>query len=86
VPLYQLFGGKAREHIELYATSGLPQGLVAPAEAAALTLKERAARTMAAGYRVFRVDSDILPIRAAQPARGAGPRRAPPSIRGRTSG
>jgi len=61
VPLYQLFGGKAREHIELYATSGLPQGLVPPAEAAAMTLKERAARTMAAGYRVFRVDSDILP-------------------------
>ena len=61
VPLYQLFGGKAREHIELYATSGLPQGLLPPAEAAALTLKERAARTMAAGYRVFRVGSDILP-------------------------
>src|SRR4051794_40674114 len=60
-PLHQLFGGKAREHIELYATSGLPQGLVPPAGAAALTLKERAARTMAAGYRVFRVDSDILP-------------------------
>ena len=36
VPLYQLFGGKAREHIELYATSGLPQGLVPPAEAAAM--------------------------------------------------
>ena len=35
VPLYQLFGGKAREHVELYATSGLPQGLVPPPEAAA---------------------------------------------------
>ena len=52
-PLYQLFGGKAREHIELYATSGLPQGLVPPAEAAAMGLKERAAATMAAGYRVY---------------------------------
>src|SRR6186713_17263 len=61
VPLYQLFGGKAREHIELYATSGLPQGLIPPAEAAAMGLKERAARTMAAGYRVYRVDGGILP-------------------------
>jgi galactonate dehydratase len=60
-PLYQLFGGKAREHIELYATSGLPQGLVPPAEAAAMGVKERAAATMAAGYRVFRVDGGILP-------------------------
>ena len=61
VPLYQLFGGKAREHVELYATNGLPPGLVPPAEAQAMPLKERAARTMAAGYRVFRVDSIILP-------------------------
>ena len=61
VPLYQLFGGKAREHIELYATSGLPQGLVPPAEAAAMGLKDRASATMAAGYRVYRVDSGILP-------------------------
>jgi len=60
-PLYQLFGGKAREHIELYATSGLPQGIVPPAEAAALGLKDRAAATMAAGYRVYRVDGGILP-------------------------
>jgi L-alanine-DL-glutamate epimerase-like enolase superfamily enzyme len=73
VPLYQLFGGKAREHIELYATSGLPQGLVPQAEAAAMTLKERAARTMAAGYRVFRVDSDIIP----NPGAPAGARRGP---------
>src|SRR5574339_997152 len=51
VPLYQLFGGKAREHIELYATSGLPIGAVPQAEAAAMTLKDRAARTMALGYR-----------------------------------
>src|SRR4029079_8970216 len=73
VPLYQLFGGKAREHIELYATSGLPQGLVPPAEAAAMTLRDRAARAMAAGYRVFRVDSDILP----NPGGPAGARRGP---------
>ena len=60
-PLYQLFGGKAREHIELYATSGLPQGLVPSSEAAAMGLKDRAAATMAAGYRVYRVDGGILP-------------------------
>jgi galactonate dehydratase len=75
VPLYQLFGGKAREHIELYATSGLPQGLVPPAEAQAMGLKERAAATMAAGYRVYRVDSGILPSTGraggAAPGRGA---------------
>jgi galactonate dehydratase len=74
VPLYQLFGGKAREHIELYATSGLPQGVVPPGEAAAMGLKDRAAATMAAGYRVFRVDSGILPSTggAGGPVVGAG--------------
>jgi galactonate dehydratase len=72
VPLYQLFGGKAREHIELYATSGLPPGLVPPAEAAAMSLKERAARTMAAGYRVYRVDSGILPNPDRAGAAGSG--------------
>src|SRR5215207_3269708 len=74
VPLYQLFGGKAREHIELYATSGLPQGVVPPGEAAAMGLKDRAAATMAAGYRVFRVDSGILPStgRAGGPVVGGG--------------
>jgi len=73
VPLYQLFGGKAREHIELYATSGLPQGIVPQAEAQAMGLKERAAATMAAGYRVYRVDSGILPSTGR--AGGAGPGR-----------
>ena len=75
VPLYQLFGGKAREHIELYATSGLPQGLVPPEDAAAMGLKERASATMAAGYRVYRVDGGILPStgRAGGGAGGAAP-------------
>jgi galactonate dehydratase len=74
VPLYQLFGGKAREHVELYATSGLPQGVVPPQDAAAMGLKERAAATMAAGYRVYRVDGGILPStgRAGGPGGGGG--------------
>src|SRR6476659_6119513 len=49
VPLYQLFGGKAREHIELYATNGLPPGAVPPEQAQRMSLKDRAAATMAAG-------------------------------------
>ena len=79
VPLYQLFGGKAREHIELYATSGLPPGVVPPEQMQGMGLKERAAATMAAGWRVYRVDSGILPSTGgAQPggpaaAPGAGP-------------
>jgi len=76
-PLYQLFGGKAREHIECYATLGLPQGVVSQAEAAAMSLKELAAATMAAGYRVFRVDSDVLP----SAGRAGG---IPPNSRGAT--
>ena len=85
VPLYQLFGGKAREHIELYATSGLPQGLVPPAEAAAMGLKDRAAATMAAGYRVYRVDGGILPStgRAAGAATGGAAPGAARRRRGR---
>ena len=79
-PLYQLFGGQAREHIELYATSGLPQGIVPPAEAQAMGLKERAAATMAAGYRVYRVDSGILPSSG---GRGVAPGPAGPAAGGR---
>jgi galactonate dehydratase len=80
VPLYQLFGGKAREHIELYATAGLPPGLVPPADARRMSLKERAAATMGAGYRVYRVDSAILPsgARGADAPSGGGGRSAAP--------
>jgi galactonate dehydratase len=86
VPLYQLFGGKAREHIELYATSGLPQGLVPPAEAAAMALKDRAAATMAAGYRVYRVDSGILPSTGRGGGTAAGAPVAGPGGGGRGAG
>src|SRR4051812_24784902 len=61
VPLYQLFGGKAREHIELYATSGLPSGMVPPAEAAGVGVKEGAAAPMAGGGRGYPGDSGVLP-------------------------
>src|SRR5919198_4361287 len=71
VRLYELFGGKAREHIELYATNGVPQGLVPQNELQRMSLKERAAATMAAGYRVYRVDSAIAPTAAGAPSAGA---------------
>jgi galactonate dehydratase len=70
-PLYQLFGGKARQHLELYATNGVPPGLIPQAELQQMGLKERAAATMAAGYRVFRVDSAIRPSTSG--ARAGGP-------------
>ena len=70
-PLYQLFGGKARQHLELYATNGVPPGLIPQAELQQMGLKERAAATMAAGYRVFRVDSAIRPSTGG--ARAGGP-------------
>ncbi len=60
-PLYQLFGGKAREHIELYATLGVPPGMIPQAELQAMSLAARAKATMAAGYRVYRVDGAIRP-------------------------
>jgi galactonate dehydratase len=58
VPLYQFFGGKVRDHVELYATPGLPGGVVAPGEAARMSLGERAVATMEAGYRVYRIDAE----------------------------
>src|SRR5436189_5258018 len=73
-PLYELFGGKARQHIELYATNGVPPGLIPQNDLQRMSLKERAAATMAAGYRVYRVDSAIEPSTAAGGARGGGAR------------
>src|SRR5919206_4747800 len=80
-PLYELFGGKTRQHIELYATSGVPQGALPQADLQRMSLKDRAAATMAAGYRVFRVDSAILPTPAGGPPAGGrgGAGRGPAS-------
>ncbi|MEP6714254.1 MAG: mandelate racemase/muconate lactonizing enzyme family protein [Terriglobia bacterium] len=78
-PLYELFGGKTRQHVEIYATNGVPQGAVPQADLQRMSLKDRAAATMAAGYRVFRVDSAISPTPAGGPpagGRGRGGRAA----------
>ncbi|MEO8522030.1 MAG: mandelate racemase/muconate lactonizing enzyme family protein [Acidobacteriota bacterium] len=50
LPVHELLGGRARDYCECYATGGVtPPGSTAP------SLKERAAATMAAGYRAFRM-------------------------------
>lgn len=92
-PLYQLFGGKAREHIELYATLGVPPGMIPQAELAGMSLAERARAVMEAGYRVYRVDGAIRPTPpggpAAPAARQGGPgvgRGGGPAGRGRRGG
>jgi len=95
-PLYQLFGGKAREHLELYATLGVPPGMIPQAELAAMSLTERAKATMAAGYRVYRVDGAIRPTppggpvvpaaRQGGPGAGPGGRAAGPGGGGRMGG
>jgi len=56
VPVWMLIGGKVRQHIGCYATSGLPAGFESGP-----TLKERAQVTMAAGYYAYRVDGSITP-------------------------
>ena len=51
LPVHELLGGAVREHCECYATGG-----GAPARAGQrLSLKERAAGTIEAGYRAFRM-------------------------------
>jgi galactonate dehydratase len=48
VPIYDLLGGMNRNYIECYGTGGGGGGG---------TLRERAARAMEAGYRIFRIDA-----------------------------
>ena len=72
-PLYELFGGKAREHLELYATLGVPPGMIPQEELRQMSLTERARATMEAGYRVYRVDGAIRPTPPGGPS--ARPRR-----------
>ncbi len=74
VPLYMLCGGKVREHVQLYATSGIPRDVQSGP-----TLKERAAATMASGYYAYRVDGSIQPnpgfdgvVRGGGPGGGGG--------------
>jgi L-alanine-DL-glutamate epimerase-like enolase superfamily enzyme len=54
LPLHELLGGTVREHVECYPTTTIAG--VSPT----LSIKERAARTIAAGYRAFRMDAASL--------------------------
>jgi L-alanine-DL-glutamate epimerase-like enolase superfamily enzyme len=51
LPLHELLGGRVRNHVECYPTNPIPGVLPS------MSVKERAARTMAAGYRAFRMDA-----------------------------
>ncbi len=51
LPVHELLGGAVREHCECYATGGG----ATPRAGQRLSLKERAASTMEAGYRAFRM-------------------------------
>lgn len=53
LPVHQLLGGAVRNYLECYATGGAPPPPGAPPRK--LSLKERAAATMEAGYRAFRM-------------------------------
>ena len=82
VPLYQLFGGKAREHIELYATSGLPQGVVPQAEAQAMAIERARGSARWPPVIACIVDSIILPSTGrASAAAGRGAASAAGAIR-----
>jgi galactonate dehydratase len=88
VPLYILCGGKVREHVQLYATSGLPRDVKSGP-----SLKERAAATMASGYYAYRVDGSIQPnpgfdgvVRGDGPGAGRGAGAGAGAGAGRGSG
>jgi L-alanine-DL-glutamate epimerase-like enolase superfamily enzyme len=53
LPLHELLGGKARNFVELYPDS-------VAGTTADMSIKERAQRTIAAGYRAFRMDAASL--------------------------
>jgi L-alanine-DL-glutamate epimerase-like enolase superfamily enzyme len=59
VPIHELLGGRARNHVELYPTGGALPGPI-PGITADMPIKERAERTIAAGYRAWRMDAASL--------------------------
>jgi L-alanine-DL-glutamate epimerase-like enolase superfamily enzyme len=85
-PLYDLFGGRAREHIELYATLGVPPGMIPQAELSQMSLSQRAAATIEAGYRVYRVDGAVQPTPPGGPVPFQGGRGGGAPAGGRGTG
>src|SRR5258708_19714438 len=54
LPVHEVLGGTVRNYCECYPTSGLPG-------AAGMSLKDRAAQVMDAGYRCFPVYASLVP-------------------------
>ena len=52
LPVHEILGGATRNHCECYNTGGVIPGITQ-----GMSLKERAAATIAAGYRAFRIDA-----------------------------
>jgi L-alanine-DL-glutamate epimerase-like enolase superfamily enzyme len=59
VPVHDILGGRARNHVECYATSAVPVPGAAPGRPA--TLRDRAKATMDAGFRAFRMGAADTP-------------------------
>jgi L-alanine-DL-glutamate epimerase-like enolase superfamily enzyme len=60
LPVHDMLGGAVRNHLECYATGGVPR----PANAPPLSLRERARATVEAGYRAFRMGAGDTPAGA----------------------